>query len=92
MQPTEAERICLISYEITHTLLGGGPDSRPSFWKVYRTELALNLKTGYENYHTHVCRPVLAPIIPKLKDPYFFRRGKLVMEKPAAVPVRPLAQ
>ena len=51
MQPSETEAICLVSYEITQILLGGGPEDRPSFWKQYREELELNKKTQYKNYY-----------------------------------------
>ena len=44
MKPEETEVICLISYEITQILLGGGPEDRGSFWKQYREELKLNKK------------------------------------------------
>ena len=49
--PEPDDPICLISYEVTFILLGDGPHCRPSFWKNYRRELALNQKTNYNNYH-----------------------------------------
>src|SRR4051812_48572386 len=60
--PEPHEPICLISYEITYILLGAGPQDRTSFWKSYRKELALNLKTDYRNYHVSVCRHQLTSL------------------------------
>jgi hypothetical protein len=81
MEPKESERVCPISFEVARILLGGGPDSRPSFWKVYREELALNKRTGYENQHLAICRPMLLPLKDVAGIPHYFRKGKLVPER-----------
>jgi hypothetical protein len=75
------EPICLISYEITYILLGDGPGSRPSFWKMYRRELELNKKTDYQNYHVHVCRNQLSSLKMNLNQPVYFRNNRLTTEK-----------
>jgi hypothetical protein len=80
--PKESEKICLLSFEVARIRLGGGPDVRPSFWKVYREELALNKRTGYENQHLAICRPLLLPLKEKIHETFFFRNGKLVTERP----------
>jgi hypothetical protein len=87
MKPDEFEPLCLISYEIARILLAGGPDTRPGFWKAYRNEQELNLKTNYRNYHIHVCRGPLAELGDKLlaKNAYF-RNDKIVYETEAPVP------
>ena len=89
--PSETEPICLISYEIAHILLGGGPDSRPSFWKAYRRELALNQKTNYKNYHVHLCRDHLGSFKVQMNEPVYFRNERLTIEKPIGSQVRRLS-
>jgi len=79
--PEPDEPICLISYEITYILLGDGPRFRPSFWKSYRRELTLNLKTDYRNYHVGVCRHQLASLRMNLDQPVYFRNNRLTTEK-----------
>ncbi len=86
MKPSESEPVCLISFEIARTRLGGGPDSRPSFWKVYREEQELNRRTRFQNEHVRICRPVLAPLMPQLKNTFYFRKDRLVVEKKTQVP------
>src|SRR4051812_22423118 len=71
--PGPDEPICLISYEITFILLAGGPQDRSGFWRSYRRELALNLKTGYRNYHVQVCSRQLVSLEMKLDQPVYFR-------------------
>lgn len=83
MKPAENEPICLISYEITQILLGGGPEDRPSFWKQYREEQELNKKTNFQNYHVQVCRNHLISLNLDLKDPVFYRNKQLTLEKEA---------
>lgn len=82
LPPEANEPICLISYEITFILLGGGPDQRSSFWRAYRRELALNRKTEYRNYHVEVCRAHLVSLRMRLDHPVYFRHGRLTTEKP----------
>jgi hypothetical protein len=81
VKPPETEPICLISYEITQILLGGGPEERSSFWKRYREELELNKKTQYNNYHVQVCRNHLVSLTLDLKNPVFYRNKTLTLEK-----------
>ena len=81
MKPTENEPICLISYEVTKIRLGGEPDSRPSFWKVYREEQQLNQKTQFQNEHVRICRPMLLHLKDHLGKPAYFRRDRLLMER-----------
>ena len=79
--PEAHEPICLISYEITFILLAGGPDCRSGFWRSYRRELALNLKTGYKNYHVKVCGRHLVSLRMQLDQPVYFRNNRLTTEK-----------
>jgi hypothetical protein len=79
--PGHDEPICLISYEITFILLGDGPKARPSFWKMYRRELALNRKTQYRNYHVSVCRHQLVSLRRHLGQPVYYRNHRLTTEK-----------
>lgn len=81
MQPSENEPICLITFEVAKIRLNGGPEERPSFWKVYREEQALNLRTNFENEHVRICLPMLGPIFPLRKIPHYMRKGRLVMER-----------
>jgi len=83
MKPSENEPICLISYEITQILLGGGPEDRLSFWKQYREEQELNKRTNFQNYHVQVCRNHLISLKLDLKDPIFYRNKQLTLEKEA---------
>lgn len=82
--PSENEEICLITFEITRIRLGGGPEERKSFWKVYREEQALNEKTNFENEHVRICLPLLGPIFPLRKIPHYLRQGRLVRERDVA--------
>jgi len=79
--PEPHEPICLISYEITAILLAGGPDCRSGFWRSYRRELALNLKTDYKNYHVQVCSRQLVSLRMQLDQPVYFRNNRLTTEK-----------
>jgi hypothetical protein len=79
--PEPNEPICLISYEVTFILLGDGPKNRSSFWRSYRRELALNKKTGYQNYHISVCRHYLISLKMRLDQPVYFRFNRLTTEK-----------
>ncbi|MSP19885.1 MAG: hypothetical protein EXR74_09995 [Bdellovibrionales bacterium] len=88
MKPEETEVICLISYEITQILLGGGPEDRGSFWKQYREELKLNKKTDYLNYHTKLCRNHLVSPKLNLKEPVYYRNKTLTLEKDALLLLR----
>lgn len=90
MQPTENEPICPVSYEVTEIRLGGGPDDRPSFWKVYRQELELNKRTDYRNEHIRICRNVLKSLRAPQNGPLYFRNNQLTLEKDAPLPKRPL--
>ena len=81
LPPGTNEPICLISYEITHILLGDGPANRSGFWKSYRRELDLNLKTNYTNYHITLCRHQLVSLKIDFKEPIFFRNNRLTIEK-----------
>ncbi len=81
MKPKEDEPICLISYEVTQILLGGGPEDRTSFWKQYREEQKLNKKTNFQNYHVKVCRNHLISWKLNLKDPVYYRNKQLTLEK-----------
>ena len=83
MKPSENEPLCLISYEITQILLGGGPEERSSFWKQYREEQELNKKTNFQNYHVQVCRNHLISLKLDLKEPVFYRNKQLTLEKEA---------
>ncbi len=80
LPPGPDEPICLISYEITFILLGDGPHSRGSFWRSYRRELALNLKTDYRNYHVALCSRLLVSLRLNLKEAVYFRNGRLTSE------------
>lgn len=79
--PGPDEPICLISYELTHILLGDGPHARSGFWRSYRRELKLNLETNYDNYHVKVCRHELTSLRMKLNQPVYFREGRLTTER-----------
>ena len=79
--PEPHEPICLVSYEITFILLAGGPDCRSGFWRSYRRELALNLKTDYSNYHVRVCSRQLVSLGMRLNQPVYFRNNRLTTEK-----------
>ena len=83
MKPKTTEPICPVSYEITTILVGGAPEGRPGFWKAYRQELELNLKTNYENYHMKLCRPYLKSLRCSSGQPaaIYFREGRLTTEK-----------
>lgn len=81
LPPGPNEPICLISYEITHILLGDGPANRSGFWRSYRRELDLNQKTNYTNYHITLCRHQLVSLKMNFRDPVFFRNNRLVTEK-----------
>ena len=87
MKPTETEPICLISYEVARILLGGGPDTRPSFWKAYRRELELNQKTNYDNYHIRVCKEHLVTLRARPEGPVYYRHGRLTQERGIPSPV-----
>jgi hypothetical protein len=84
MQPNPDEPICPVSYEVTEIRLGGGPDSRPSFWRVYREELALNQKTQYRNEHIRICRNVLQSLRTPQNGALYFRNNRLTREKSVA--------
>jgi hypothetical protein len=79
--PEPHEPICLISYEITHILLGDGPGKRSGFWRSYRRELELNKKTNYQNYHVAVCRHQLVSLRMTLDKPVYFRNNRLTTER-----------
>lgn len=79
--PSENEPICLISYEITHILLGDGPKNRKSFWKMYRRELKFNRDSDYQNYHVRLCQHQLSSLRMDLKSPVYFRKNRLTTEK-----------
>ena len=79
--PEPHESICVISYEITFILLAGGPDCRSGFWRSYRRELELNLRTDYKNYHVNVCRHQLVSLRMRLDQPVYFRNNSLMTEK-----------
>ena len=79
--PEPHEPICLISYEITFILLAGGPECRNGFWRSYRRELALNLRTDYRNYHVQVCSRNLVSLRMRLDQPVYFRNNRLTTEK-----------
>ena len=79
--PEPHEPICLISYEITSILLAGGPDCRSGFWRSYRRELELNLKTDYKNYHVEVCSRQLVSLRMRLDQPVYFKNNRLTTEK-----------
>jgi len=81
MPPSASEPICLVSYEITRILLGGGPDTRHSFWKTYRNELAFNKKTQYQNDRIRITWKFLLPLQSKLGTPHYFRDGQLHAER-----------
>ena len=91
MKPTETEPICLVSFEIARIRLGGGPDERPSFWKVYREEQELNQKTGFRNEHVRICWHHLVSPRLTLEGPVYFRQGRLVMEREIDGKEAPLA-
>ena len=81
MEPREDEEICIIGFEVARIRLGGGPSERKSFWRVYREELALNQKTNFQNEHVRICQHLLAPLIPKRKEPHYFRKDRLISER-----------
>jgi hypothetical protein len=81
LTPRENEPICLVSFEITAILLGGRPEERPSFWKMYHREHELNQKTQYDNYHVRICREQLLALKLDLKEPVYYRHGRLTNEK-----------
>lgn len=88
--PQPDERICIVTFEVARIRLGGGPQDRPSFWRVYRDELALNRKTEYKNEHVRICCPMLEPVLKHFGAPVFYRGGKLILERavgqPSALP------
>lgn len=88
MEPTDDEKVCLVSYKIAAILLNGGPDTRPGFWKAYRRELELNRETDYNNYHVRLCQHHIAPTQPGAHA--YFRKGTLVAEKPVSTVDSPL--
>jgi hypothetical protein len=77
VEPTHDEPICLVSFELAHIRLGGGPWNRKSFWKAYREELDLNRRTQYRNEHIRICRPVMRTLHLPPGEPVFFRDGAL---------------
>lgn len=77
MEPKHDEPICLVSFELAHIRLGGGPWSRKGFWKAYREELELNRKTEYRNEHIRICRPVMQTLKLERSEPVYFRDGSL---------------
>lgn len=81
MKPTESEKICLVCYELARIRLGGGPESRPSFWSVYREEVEFNAATQFRNDRVRICRDLLAPVFSRQHENWFFRKGRLVEEK-----------
>lgn len=82
MVPSDSEKICLISYEVARIRVGGGPDSRTGFWRAYREALDFNIKTNYQNGRLELCRMLLLPLKDKIHQPHFFRKGRLVTERP----------
>lgn len=90
MLPNENEEICPISYELAEIRLGGGPDTRPSFWKVYRAELELNRRTEYRNEHIRICRHVMKSLRAPQKGPLYFRNNNLVHARDVEPNPKPL--
>jgi len=81
LAPEPTEKICVLSFEVARIRLAGGPTERRSFWQTYREELALNLKTDYQNEHLRICKPMLMRVLPLFRQPIFYRGKKLVVEK-----------
>ena len=81
MKPSHSEPICLVSYELAQIRLGGGPDSRPSFWRVYREELELNRRTKFRNEHVRICRNVLRSLRQRVETPVYYRGNRLTTER-----------
>ncbi len=77
-QPEANEPICPISFEVATILLGGGPDTRSSFWKVYHEELKLNRETGFINEHVRICLPMLANAAKLQAQPVYLRDNQLI--------------
>jgi hypothetical protein len=86
VKPSENESICLISFEIARILLGGGPQSRMSFWKAYRREVELNLKTRYQNYHVRLCERQLQTLRQPVTGKVYYRGDRLVTESALTPP------
>ena len=75
--PGKDVKICLISFELAHLRVGGGPWGRKGFWKAYHEELDLNRKTRYQTERIRICRPVMKTLKLDLKEPVYFRDGAL---------------
>ena len=88
LTPGANEPICPITYELTEIRLGGGPDTRVNFWKIYRDELMLNQRTQYRNEHIRICRNVLTSLRTPQKGVLYFRNKQLIRD-PEAVPTEP---
>ena len=82
--PVADEAICLISYLIALTRVGGGPDERTGFWPAYREALNKNVASEYRNPRIEICRPILNGLLrknPSLANrSIYYREGKLTEE------------
>ena len=87
--PTPDEKICVISYIIATTRVGGGPDERKGFWAAYREAYATNRKTHYVNRRVDLCASLIEDLYrryPQYRDEaVYFRNGALTQERVAEV-------
>jgi hypothetical protein len=89
VKPTPEEPICLMSYIIASTRVGGGPKERTGFWAAYREALQTNRRTKYRNRRVDLCGSFLEELYQRFPEfrqrPVFFREGQLIQERIAAV-------
>lgn len=88
--PQPEERICVVSFVIALTRVGGGPKSRTGFWPAYREALETNVRTGYQNARLKLCGRIIDDLYsryPELEtEEAFYRNGSLIQERvPQAV-------
>lgn len=79
--PELNEPICLVSYVIANTRVGGGPGERTGFWAAYWEALAFNEKSHYANHRIAIVKPLIEELLlrnPGLDDaPFYYREGRL---------------
>jgi hypothetical protein len=83
--PRKTEPICMPSYIIAITRVGGGPEERTGFWPAYREALEYNRKTKYHNARLKICLPIIKQVEAQNPDwnkiPLYYRNGSLTEER-----------
>lgn len=83
--PDADEQICVVSYVIAYTRVGGGPEQRPGFWPAYREAQEVNRRTHFQNHRVGICRGLIEELFrryPSMKDePVYFRNGGLAQAR-----------